>query len=244
MRSVMSLSILAGCLGAAAQAVEFAPLAEPAQLGRLLRPQGVAASPLVIVLPDALGEDGRAELYAESLLARGVASLVLGLGEDLEAHPAPRDPAADPAAVPPALAWAHAAGFPLQGIGVMGFGLGGRAALLAATGRPVAALYPRCVDLHLPAEGDVLLLQGEDDSAGCETLAARPGIALQLLPGAAHGWDAPGAIWPSPGPKLADPAGGPPIPARTDGETMRAAAELVAAWFETRLLGHARSAAR
>jgi dienelactone hydrolase len=244
MRSLAVLPLLLATAATAQErSVEFPRLGEPATLGRLLRADA-AAAPLVIMLPDALGEDGRAELYAESLLARGIATLVLGIGEDLDAKPAPVDPAAHPDALAPALAWARDAGVPARAIGVLGFGLGGRAALAAAAGRPVAALYPRCVDLSLPADGPVLVVQGGDAAERCDTLPQRAGVTLQLLPGAGHGWDAPGALWPSPGPVLADPAGGKPLRTRTDAEATRAAAELVADWFEDGLLATTRRAAR
>ncbi len=56
--------------------------------------------------------------------------------------------------------------------------------------------------------------------------------------------DAAGAIWPSQGPTLADPAGGRPVCARMDAETTREAAELVAGWFEDGLLAATRRAPR
>jgi dienelactone hydrolase len=246
LRRLLALPLLLAAATATAQErpVDFVRMAEPAGLGRLLRPQGEGAAPLAIILPDSIGEDGRAELYAESLAARGIASLVLGLGEDRDHAPAPVDPAAHADAVPAALAWAEEAGFAATGIGVMGFGLGGRAALAAARARPAAALYPRCVDLALPGEGPALVLQGADVAEVCDALPAWPSRSLRLLPGAGHAWDAPGAIWPSPGPVLPDPAGGTPLRSRYDAEATRAAAEIIADWFEQRLFPAARSAAR
>ena len=41
--------------------------------------------PVVILLPDATGDEGRAEAYVDALAARGIASLVLGIEEQEEA---------------------------------------------------------------------------------------------------------------------------------------------------------------
>jgi dienelactone hydrolase len=242
-------AFLLGFLATAAAAQErpaaFLRLPAPAGVAALVAPDAGADAPLVIVLPDALGADLRAELYIDSLLARGIATLRVGLGFDNETATPLFEPAASPEAVAPALEWARRAGFAEGRIAIMGFGLGGRAALAGARGLPAVALYPGCEGLTVPESGPALVLQGGDDAAGCADLPARPGLALQVLPGVGHAWDAPGAIWPSPGPLLPDPAGGEARRrARTDAEATRDAAERVADWAEQLLDGILRSASR
>jgi len=215
----------------------------PASLHRLLPPAGVAQlvlpdrldpdgldPPLVILLPDALGADGREEPYRDSLAARGIATLLLGLGEDREVPVSEIEPAATPEAATEALDWARGQGF--GAIGLLGFGLGGRAALAAGRAEPVAALYPRCRGLPAPP-GSALVIQGGTDRLGCEALPS--GVELHLLPDVGHAWDAPGAMWPSPGPVLPDPAGGARLRARADHLATLAAAEVAAAWFAAHL---------
>lgn len=203
-------------------------LPEPAGLGRLVQPDGRLSPPLVVLLPDALGDDVRSDPYVGSLVARGIATLTLGLGEDRESPDQPVDPAASPAALPAAVAWARAAGF--ARIGVMGFGLGGRAALAGAGTLPAAALYPGCK--ALPATvGRALVLQGADAATGCGEIIASEGMRLHLLPGAGHAWDAPGAIWPSPGPLFPNPAGGGWLRGRADHTVTLRAAEMLTEWF-------------
>jgi dienelactone hydrolase len=248
-RHLALLLLLAAAPAAAETPAELHRLAAPAGLGKLIRPDGVANPPLVVMLPDALGEDGRSEPYVGSLLARGIASLVLGLGADTEIGGPDTDPAADPAAVPPVLGWAAEAGFDAGRIGLMGFGLGGRAALAAADAAApmtAAALYPGCAALPVPAAAPALVLQGADAAAGCEALDGASRLTVRLLGGAGHGWDAPGAIWPTPGPVLPDPAmpGGPRLRARADLAVTLEAAETIAEWFEQRLSPDRMRAAR
>lgn len=244
-RLFLAMLVLSAAPTRAETPADLVSLPEPVGVARLVLPAGVTSAPLVVMLPDALGEDGRTEPYVDSLLARGIASLVLGLGEDLDATPSTVDPAASPAAVASALAWARAAGFGWEQIGLMGFGLGGRAALAAGAARPVAALYPGCTALPLPEAGPVLVLQGDDAGAGCSGLPARAGLTLRLLVGAGHAWDAPGAIWPSPGPVLPDPADpSARLRARADLNATLVAAEALADWFEKALLARQESAIR
>ena len=222
---------------------EYRQLPEPVGVARLVMPDGATAPPLVVVLPDALGEDGRAEHYVNSLLARGIATLVLGLGEDIDASPSPVEPTASPAAATTAVGWADGAGF--GPIGLLGFGLGGRAALVSAEGLPAAALYPGCDAPALPAQvGAALIVQGALESGGCDDLPPRAGIEMRLLPGAGHGWDVPGAIWSQAGLLLADPAGGGFLRTRADHDATLAASEAVADWFEQRLFTITRRASR
>jgi dienelactone hydrolase len=224
---------------------EIILLPPPVGPSRLILPPGVELPALVIMLPDALGEDGRSEAYVGSLLARGIGSVVLGLGEDVDHAMTALEPAASPDAVAPAIAWAQDGGMPIQRIGLMGFGLGGRAVLAAGTDRPVAALYPGCAGLPLPAAAPALVLQGKDRSEACAGLPPRAGFTLHLLAGAGHGWDAPGAIWPSPGPMLPDPVDpGRRLRARADLDATLMAAELVADWFEAQLSTGQKRAAR
>jgi dienelactone hydrolase len=238
----LALSLLAAPVFAETPAT-LLRLAEPAGLARLVRPAETRDAPLVVMLPDSLGEDGRSEPYVDSLLARGIASLVLGLGEALDAPAAPTDPAASPAAIAPALAWAAAAGIAPARLGVLGFGSGGRAALAGAGDHPAAALYPRCEGLAVAAT-KALILQGAAAAEACDALALPEDVALRFVPGAGHGWDANGAIWPTPGPMLPDPAGGPRLRATMDLQATLFAAEQVAEWFEEILFGHAQRAHR
>jgi dienelactone hydrolase len=242
----MNRSILAALCLFAAPAFAETPatllrLAEPAGLRRLVRPTEPSDAPLVVMLPDALGEDGRSDPYVDSLLARGIASLVLGLGDDKDVAVASTDPAADAAAIAPASAWAAEAGIATSRIGVLGFGLGGRAALAADL--PAAALYPRCAALAVTAT-PALILQGAAAAEGCDALALPEDAALRLVPDAGHGWDANGAIWPTPGPMIPDPAGGPRLRATMDPRATLFAAEAVADWFEEILFGHVLRARR
>ena len=212
------------CLAAPAIAAErpasLVRLPEPAGLARLVLPDTPAPPPLVIILPDALGEDGRSEAYVDALLLRGIGSLVLGLGEDSDA------------------------GFEPAHIGLMGFGLGGRAALMAdADGLPVASLYPGCPGLPARA-GTSLILQGAKERGGCEAVEQLAGVTLHLFPGAWHGWDALGAVSPFAGPMLPDPFGAGRLRARPDRTVTQEASAMIGAWFEEQLLAPAHSAAR
>lgn len=242
-RALLPLLLLAVPAAAGETPAELIRLAEPAGMARLVRPAGAVAPPLVVVLPDSLGEDGRSESYVDSLLARGIATLVLGLGGEREDETIRVEPAALPAALAPALAWARDAGFAPGAIGMLGFGLGGRAALAGAGAMPAVALYPGCGTLPVPA-GPALVLLGADAAAGCGEVVATAGLALRLIPGAGHAWDAPGAIWPSPGPLLPDPAGGGLLRSRRDLSVTLMAAEAVADWFDSALFPGARRAAR
>jgi dienelactone hydrolase len=204
-------------------------LPEPAGLARLVTSGTEPSKGLVLVLPDGLGEDGRAEPYVEALLARGIASLVLGLGEDPDAGPV--DSAATPAAIAPALAWAAAEGFAPGRIGLLGFGLGGRSVLSGGVGLPSVAVYPGCGGLALPERGTALILQGGENAAGCEALQDRKGVMIHVLRGAGHGWDVPGSLWPSTGPLLPDPAGAGRLRATNDLHVTLEAAEAIADWL-------------
>lgn len=234
------LPLLIAVAAMAERPAEIIRLPEPAGVGRLIQPQDARGAPLVVMLPDALGEDGRSELYVDSLLARGIASLVLGLGEDTEIWSISVEPAAHPDAVGLAVAWARAAGFPRAGL--LGFGLGGRAALIGAAGLTVAALYPGCAELPLPAGGPALVLQGDEARPYCAGLDLPPGVVLHLIAGAGHGWDAPGAYWPGPGLVLPNPAGGARLRARADLNVTLHAAETIADWFAAALLPGSRRA--
>jgi len=237
-------AFLLGLLSAPAAAEEPAgvptQLPQPAGIARLVVPRDAPDAPLVVILPDALGDDGRAEPYVASLLARGIATLLLGLGEDRDGPGPADDPAASPEALTVVRDWAIDTAHPHARIGVLGFGLGARAALAAAIVEPVAALYPRCVGLPVPMARRALILQGEASAEGCDVLDLPDGVALRMLPGAGHGWDVPGAIWPSPGPLLPDPAGGARLLAVMELQATLRAAERVADWFEDLLIGEAR----
>jgi hypothetical protein len=128
MRAALILLPLLAAAPALAQPTALVRLPPPAGVGQLLLAEGVAP-PLVIVMPDALGTDRREDAYRDALWLRGIARLLLGLGEDREVPVTPVEPAASPGAAGAAIAWARAEGF--GAIGLLGFGLGGRAALAA-----------------------------------------------------------------------------------------------------------------
>jgi dienelactone hydrolase len=245
MRRVLLLLLLLPAIARAETAAGWVRLPEPAGLGRLLRPADAVPGALVILLPDATGEDGRAEPYVEALAERRIATLVLGLGEDEDqpARPA-RDAAAHPEAAAAALAWAARRGFDAARLGLLGFGAGARAALAGPA--PAVALYPGCARLPPPAAPAALLVQGAEapDAAACLALDPPARAERRLLPGLGHGWDVPGALWPVRGPLLPDPAGPGRVQAVTDAQGTYAAASLVAAWLEQRLIGHAPTAQR
>ncbi|MBR0650644.1 hypothetical protein GXW78_13290 [Roseomonas terrae] len=238
------LAVAACLLISAARAeplVVMLSLPMPAGTGRLVLPDGAgAATPLVIMLPDTLGEDLRTDPYVDSLLARGIASLVLGFDDGVETQGTLHDAATSADAAIVALGWASAAGPAGLRVGLIGFGAGGRAALRSGgVAVAVAALYPGCVELDLPPEGEALILQGAAVAGGCDALLLPPGVVLRLLPGAGHAWDAQGIA-----PMLPDPAGADRIRATPDHETTLLAAEALADWFEARLAPPERHAAR
>jgi dienelactone hydrolase len=157
----------------------------------------------VLILPDALGADGRAVPYVESLLGAGIAVLELRDASAEAARAALALLASDPRIEAP-------------GLGVLGFGQGARLALGLPGADARALLYPGCASLPVPetARGAVLLLHGAEDPANpapaCASLAARlrargAEAAVREIPGAGYAWDypalgqAPAALLPAAG---------------------------------------------
>ncbi len=224
------------------QPPELIDLPAPVGLARLIFPVRFAAGadplPVVVVLPDALGEDGRAEPYAEALLSRGIAVLAL----DLDA-PAGRD-AGDAAAARLTADWvSQDTRLDPTRVGLLGFGAGARGALEGGSGRPTVALYPGCRRLELAEAGPALVLYGSEaeDAAACAGLAA-PQVELRPMPGAGHGWDVIGTLWLA-AVVLPDPVGSGSLRAVPNPRATLEAAEAVALHFEA-ALGALRSAGR
>ena len=161
------------------------------------------AFPAVLILPDALGADGRAVPYVESLLGAGIAVLELRDASAEAARAALALLASDPRIEAPRL-------------GVLGFGQGARLALGLPGADARALLYPGCAFLPVPetARGAVLLLHGAEDPANpapaCASLAARlrargAEAVVREIPGAGYAWDypalgqAPAALLPAAG---------------------------------------------
>jgi dienelactone hydrolase len=148
------------------------------------------AFPAVLILPDALGADGRAVPYVESLLGAGIAVLELRDASAEAARAALALLASDPRIEAPRL-------------GVLGFGQGARLALGLPGADALALLYPGCASfLPVPetAPGAVLLLHGAEDPANpapaCASLAARlrargAEATQRKIPGAGYAWDYP-----------------------------------------------------
>lgn len=203
--------LLAALLAALSFAPARAEQAEPFPLhphaaitGVLSLPRASAEerAPAVLILPDALGPDRRADPYVEALNAAGLITLEVDLESVAEAaglNPAEaatlvlRELARDPRVES-------------GRVGILGFGAGGRAALLAEGMQvPLAALYPGCPGIAPQGNaGPVLLMHGAADAANtpadCARLAAaRPGSIRIEIPGAGYAWDRPphGAEGPS-----------------------------------------------
>lgn len=231
MRVPSLIALATGLAVAGAAAAEPLPvvhrLPPPGGIAQFLLPgEGVSPVPLVVFLPDAGGEQGRAEVYAEALWSHGVASLVLGVEEDAA-------PASGEEALRAALAWVAAQTGVLEPgqVVVAGFGAGARAAIAAAEGA-VVAIDPGCIGLAVPAHRRVLVLHGTaaEDSAACETLGGAGLVTVRSLFGAEHGWDllpaaAPGSAL------LPHPDGQGRWRARPDPAATEAAAEITADWI-------------
>jgi hypothetical protein len=95
------------------------------------------AFPAVLILPDALGADGRAVPYVESLLGAGIAVLELRDASAEAARAALALLASDPRIEAPRL-------------GVLGFGQGARLALGLPGADVRTLLYPGCASLPVP----------------------------------------------------------------------------------------------
>lgn len=222
---------------------ELIELPAPVGLARLTLPVRFnapdAALPAIVVLPDALGEDGRAEPYVEALLSRGIAVLALGLDLPAEGE------GASAAVARLAANWASRdARLDAARIGLLGFGAGARAALGGGPGRPAVALYPGCRGLDLAGAGPALILYGTEagDAPACAGLAAPSGVELRAVPGAGHGWDVVGTLWLT-GMVLPDPAGTGRLRALPNPRATLDAAEMTADHFEA-AFGTSRSAGR
>jgi hypothetical protein len=199
---------------------------------------GLAAAPLVILLPDATGDEGRAEPYVDALSAHGIASLVLGFEEWEEAPRASVAPAPSRADEDLARSWAGGEMPALAGRGVALIGFGAAARVVLGTrDAPVVALDPGCLGLAVPARSaPALLVHGlaAPDARDCAALDGIAGLERLAMHGVTHGWDLPLVGAPG-GALLPDPANGGRRRSRPDPVATAAAADAVAAWLATRL---------
>ncbi|MCR0984659.1 hypothetical protein [Roseomonas populi] len=139
--------------------------------------------PVVLILPDLLGADGRERPYADLLLRAGIAVLTVGV-EDA----GPAMSLLDPAVLRDIVRRIAPGRLDTSRIGLLGFGGGGRAALASPAELPVAALYPSCAGLAPMDRTAATLLLYPDDPA--EEAACRQVTPFaQAMEGAAHGWD-------------------------------------------------------
>ncbi|MBR0658155.1 hypothetical protein [Neoroseomonas oryzicola] len=204
---------------------------------------GPPASPFVILLPDATGDEGRSEPYVDALSARGIATLVLGFEEADEGPRASLAPAPSRDAEELARSWAAGEMLSLAGRGVALIGFGAAARVVLGTGdAPVVALDPGCRGLSLPARSaPALLVHGlaAPDARDCAALDGSAGLERLALRGITHGWDLPVVVAPA-GALLPDPANGGRRRSRPDPIATAAVAEAVAAWLAARLQDGAR----
>lgn len=208
--TISGMAAITLALGSASAHADGAPPepfqpGNPAIAGVLSLPAASAGrrSPAVVILPDALGPDGRADAYVLALNAAGL--LVLELHAEAMAEAAPlavRALAGDPRVQP-------------GRIGLLGFGAGGRAALLTPAAPPDArppiaaraALYPGCIGLEAELarreaaiDSPILLLHGDRDvanpRAACAELVSALSIRVRAeraeIAGAGYAWDRPG----------------------------------------------------
>ncbi|MBR0668673.1 hypothetical protein GXW71_30255 [Roseomonas hellenica] len=220
----------------------------PAVAGVLSLPSAPAGErmPAVVILPDALGPDGRADAYVLALNAAGLLVLEVHAEAVTEAAAvAVQALARDPRVLP-------------GRIGLLGFGAGGRAALLA--GDPIAAraaLYPGCIGLEAELArqeaaiaSPVLLLHGDRDAANPRAACAELVSALAIraraeraeIAGAGYAWDRPG-LGPEGPALLPRPDGAGRIRAAHDPRGQEDSVARVAAWM-ARALSTAGDASR
>lgn len=200
--TLTATALAVAATASAAQTMTLIELPEPAGPALITMPDrafGERPRGVVMVVPDAVGHDGRAVRYVEALLAHGIAVIEIG--------------GALPVADPPALGaivlttrqvLARDSRFGEGRIALLGFGEGARAALGFAGALPVAALYPRCAatDALAPPElvadhAPLLLLHPRTDATdrpgACERLVAGfgPRGFRYDYPDVTPGWDIP-----------------------------------------------------
>ncbi len=188
--------------------------------------------PLVVLLSDGPGADGRTEVYALRLLGLGVAAFEADFGSAFIGESGPGVQQAIPAGLRLGAVLAALADDPEidpARIAVIGIGEGARAVLLARTGEtPLAAavlLYPGCDAPMRAAAGapgsaiagrPVLLMHGDADPANepaaCAGLAAvlteqGAQVTHRVLRGATYAWDMPRYGAPGGPVMLPDPTG-------------------------------------
>jgi dienelactone hydrolase len=243
MRFAAPLLLLAGLAGPAPAAraelaITYAGLGDGRLAGVVMPAPGGAPAPLVILLPDATGEQGRSDIYVDALARQGIASLVLGIEDQGEGDRASTRPPPGREAVDLAREWAEGQA-PLlgrRGIAIIGFGAGARVALTVEDA-PVVALDPGCRALVLPpVPRQALLVHGlaAADARDCAALDPMPGLTRLPLPGIGHGWDVPVVAAPG-GALLPDPSGSGRRRASPDPIATAAVAEAVAVWIMVRL---------
>lgn len=188
--------------------------------------------PIVILLSDGPGVDGRADVYARRLLGVGIAVLDADFGSAIGTESAPAAPHPIPAARRLDAVLSALADDPEidpARIVAVGIGEGARVLLLArAGGTPLAAavlLYPGCdAPMQAAAQQDrsalaglpVLLMHGDADPvnlpAACAGLAAALGgqgarVSHRVLRDATYAWDMPRNGAPGGSTLLPDPTG-------------------------------------
>lgn len=174
-----------------AEADDTPSLSVPHGLVWLVLPQarGTDPHPVVLILADRTGPDGREVPYVDYLLAAGIAVLQLGSDAPEEVAPLLAQPKLRAIArdIAPGL-------LDSSRIGILGFGGGGRAALAAPAEVPVAALYPACDGLS-PAsrEAPTLLLHPDNREEGVACRFVIP--QAETVGATTHGWDHGQGSW-------------------------------------------------
>lgn len=180
-------------LPAAAQPISEIAYQRGAGPVRTTLPAAAQPLPVVVILPNWHPAEGRNQAYARPLHEAGIATLTLepvGVNPERLAEALAvmlRAAATDPR-------------FDGQRIGILGLGVGARAALAGGGTHPVAAVLPGCASLEAAPQGPVLLVDGADVTQpreACAQFRASLGgdAAYHAYSGATHAWDFVAADW-------------------------------------------------
>ena len=196
LRRAALAAFAAFALPAAAQPISEIAYQRGAGPVRASLPAAAQPLPVVVILPNWHPAEGRNQAYARPLHEAGIATLTLEPFGGVGVNPGMlaealgimlRAAAADPR-------------FDSQRIGILGLGVGARAALAGGGTHPVAAVLPGCAPLEAAPQGPVLFVEGADVTQPREACARfraslGAGGTHHAYSGTTHAWDFVAADW-------------------------------------------------